>query len=92
MPTDAKKTDTNSQKPDIVTQPQSAPVSEPPVQTSSQASVPQGGELTPVETKPAEKPVTTAKQQQPAAPKPAAAAPKPKQDKAKLLEKIATQN
>ena len=91
--TETKKTDTTTQKPDVVTQPQSAPASEPPpVQTSSQAGVPQGGgELTPVENKSADKPATVAKQ--PVAQKPAAPAQKPpKQDKAKLLEKIATQN
>lgn len=86
---DSKKPD-NSQKPDVVTIPQSAPASDAPVQTSSQAGIPQGGgELTPVENKSADKPATAAKQQPPAQ-KPAAA-PKPKQDKAKLLEKIATQ-
>jgi serine/threonine-protein kinase len=89
---ETKKTDTTSQKPEVITQPQSAaPAQPPPVQTSSQAGVPQsGGELAPVETKAADKPAPSARQPV-AAQKPAAPAPK-KQDKAKLLEKIATQN
>jgi len=88
---ETKKTDTASEKPQVVSPP-IAPAAEPPLQTSSQGSVPQGGaELTPVENKAADKPVATAKQ--PAAQKPAAPAAKPpKQNKAKLLEKMATGN
>jgi hypothetical protein len=87
---ETKKNDTAAEKPQIVTPP-SSQSAETPMQTSSQ-SVPQGGgELTPVEDKPADKPVATSKQ--PAAQRPAAPAPKqPKQNKAKLLEKMATGN
>jgi len=75
---ETKKNDANSQKPDVVTQPQAAPVSEPPpVQTSAPVGgIPQGGgELTPVETKPVEKP----EKEKPAAPAAKTAAPAPKQ-------------
>ncbi|MFL6373245.1 MAG: protein kinase domain-containing protein [Pyrinomonadaceae bacterium] len=89
---ETKKSEANT-KPEVVTQPQSAPATDTaPLQSSAPpAGVPQGaGELTPVETRPVEKPSTVAKQ--PVAQKPAAPAQKPKQDKAKLLERIATQN
>jgi len=89
--TETKKTDTASEKPQVVSPPSAPAAEQPPLQTSSQGSVPQGGaELTPVESKPADKPVATSKQ--PAAQKPAAPAAKPKQNKAKLLEKMATGN
>jgi serine/threonine-protein kinase len=88
---ETKKTDTATQKPEVVSPPQSAPVTAPPPsQTSAGTGLTQSGELTPVETKPVEKPAATSRQ--PVAQKPAAPAAKPKQDKAKLLEKIATQN
>jgi len=93
---DSKKDTSNSQRPDVINMPQSAPAAEPPVTASAPAGVPQGGgELNPVEPKSTEKAAdkpAVASRQVPAAPKPAAPAPKPKQDKAKLLEKIATGN
>jgi hypothetical protein len=87
---ESKKTDTNAQRPEVVTQPQAAPASEPPpVQTSAPSSgVPAGsGELRPIDTKPTDKPAS----QKPAAPapKPAAPAPKPKSDKSRA-EKLLT--
>jgi len=87
--TETKKSDTNAQKPDVVTQPQAAPVTEPPVQSSATSGgIPQGGgEMTPVENKPTDKPAS----QKPSAPapKPAAPAAKPKSDKSRA-EKLLT--
>ena len=89
---ETKKAETAAEKPQVVSPPQAPASEQPPLQTSSQGGVPQGGgELMPREDKSADKPVATAKQ--PAAQKPATPAAKPKpQNKAKLLEKMATGN
>jgi serine/threonine protein kinase len=93
---ETKKADANTQKPDVLRQPQSAPATEStPIQSSaSSGAIPQGGgELAPVESKPPERPADKSAGQRSAAPapRPQAPAPKPKSDRSKL-EKILTGN